>query len=62
MFVMPHETDQLPRYVRIGTASQLLGVSARTLRRWCDQGRIQYHRRLSGQRAFEVAYLRRLLE
>jgi len=38
---------------RLGQAAQLLGVSADTVRRWADQGRIETVRTEGGQREIE---------
>ena len=45
---------------RIGKAAQLLGVSADTVRRWADQGRVATVRTEGGQREIEGPELARL--
>jgi len=45
---------------RLGKAAQLLGVSADTVRRWADQGRIATTRTPGGHREIEGAELARL--
>lgn len=45
---------------RLGKAAQLLGVSADTVRRWADQGRVATVRTDGGQREIEGAELARL--
>ncbi len=45
---------------RLGQAAQLLGVSADTVRRWADQGRIETVRTEGGQREIEGTALARL--
>jgi molybdopterin-binding protein len=49
----------MPEY-RMGQAAQLLGISADTLRRWADGGRIATHRTSGGHRVLEGADLARL--
>lgn len=44
---------------RIGPAAELLGVSADTLRRWADQGRLATRRTDGGHRLIEGAELAR---
>jgi excisionase family DNA binding protein len=46
--------------VRLGEAAQLLGISASTLRRWADHGRVSAVRSSGGHRRFSVAELQRL--
>ena len=45
---------------RLGKAAQLLGVSADTVRRWADQGRVATVRTDGGQREIEGPELARL--
>jgi len=45
---------------RLGQAAQLLGVSADTVRRWADQGRVETVRTEGGQREIEGPALARL--
>jgi molybdopterin-binding protein len=49
----------MPSY-RIGRAAELLGVSADTLRRWGDEGRLELSRTPGGQRLVDGADLARL--
>lgn len=46
----------MPRYY-IGRASQLLGISPDTFRRWADSGRLPTHRDENGHRVVEGADL-----
>jgi molybdopterin-binding protein len=46
--------------MRIGEAAELLGISADTLRRWEELGKIRARRSKGGQRLVSVAELRRL--
>ncbi len=45
---------------RLGQAAQLLGVSADTVRRWADQGRVETVRTEGGQREIDGPELARL--
>jgi diguanylate cyclase (GGDEF)-like protein/PAS domain S-box-containing protein/excisionase family DNA binding protein len=47
-------------WVTLGEAASALGVSASTLRRWADSGRIASQRTSGGHRRFAVADLKRL--
>ena len=49
----------MPAY-RIGQGAELLGVSADTMRRWCDAGRLQVTRTTGGRRVIDGADLARL--
>ena len=50
------------KYLSIGQAAKLLGVSVVTVRRWCKSGRIKESMRTFGDhRRFSLTYLRELL-
>ena len=46
---------------RVGQAAELLGVSADTVRRWADAGRLRVDRHERGERVIEGAELARFL-
>ncbi len=46
---------------RVGQVAELLGVSADTVRRWADGGRLRMQRRAGGQRLIDGAELARFL-
>ncbi len=48
--------------VRLGRAAEMLGVSADTVRRWADAGRLDVVRSASGQRLVAVASIQRVIE
>ena len=50
-----------PRWVRVQRAADLLGVSASTVRRWADSGKIACQRTPGGQRRFSRDDLERAL-
>ena len=54
-------TPTQPQWLRVQQAADLLGVSATTVRRWADSGRLARHRTPSGQRRFLADDLERLL-
>lgn len=54
------KTDK--RWLRLGPAAQLLGVSINTLRRWSDAGRIPCYRSAGGHRRFDRRELEGVLE
>ncbi|CAN5761167.1 MAG: helix-turn-helix transcriptional regulator [Actinomycetota bacterium] len=47
--------------LRIGQAAALLGISVDTLRRWEDEGRVEFTRSAGGQRLVPLAAVQRLL-
>ena len=47
--------------VRLGRAAEMLGVSADTVRRWVESGRLDARRSISGQRLVTIESIRRLL-
>lgn len=49
------------RELRLGQVAELLDVSADTVRRWCDDGRISTRRSPGGQRLLDGADVARLL-
>jgi excisionase family DNA binding protein len=55
----PVRTD--PQWLSLGEASRLLGVSAATIRRWSDAGRLRAFTTPGGHRRFSKAALERLL-
>jgi excisionase family DNA binding protein len=55
----PTTTDR--RWLRLGPAAELLGVSVNTLRRWSDAGRIACYRSAGGHRRFRRADIEALL-
>ena len=48
----------MPRYVGIGEAAEVLGVSAETLRRWERTGKLAGERTPGGHRRYDLAKLR----
>lgn len=48
--------------VNTNTASKMLGVSPKTLRRWCSDGFISYYITVGGQRRFSVREIQEFLE
>jgi molybdopterin-binding protein len=53
-------TEPMDRWVRIGEAAELLGVSVDTLRRWTASGRLRVRRSAGGQRLVSIPDIRRL--
>ncbi|HMO55486.1 MAG TPA: helix-turn-helix domain-containing protein [Tepidiformaceae bacterium] len=47
---MPRESPNRQRWITLGTASELLGVSESTIRRWADAGEIRSYRTSGGHR------------
>lgn len=48
--------------VRVKDAAEILGVSAVTVRRWCNEGRLEYSLSAAGQRLFDEKYLRSIVK
>lgn len=44
-------------YLRIKQAAEILGIAPVTLRKWCEQGKIQYDRSVAGERIFSPEYI-----
>ena len=55
----PSPTDR--RWLRLGPAAELLGVSINTLRRWSDAGKVACYRSAGGHRRFRRADIEALL-
>ena len=55
------ETDANEEYLSAGDAARLLCVSARTVSRWADQGRIPHLVTLGGHRRFPKSSVLKLL-
>lgn len=49
------------QYVSIRIASQITGIHPQTLRKLCDDNKIQYYRTPSKQRKFNKSYLEEML-
>lgn len=58
---MARSTSQEPDWVGLSEASQVLGVSPATLRRWSDAGRVRVFTTPGGHRRFSRSALERLL-
>ncbi len=56
------EESQSPSFLRVGQASEMLGVSVETLRRWERDGRLTVKRTKGGQRVVPLSEVARLLE
>jgi excisionase family DNA binding protein len=54
-------SSQLPQWLTLSQAAQMLGVHASTLRRWADEGEIQCMRTPGGHRRFLERDLQRFL-
>jgi len=54
-------TSRDPDWLALSEASRLLGVSAATLRRWSDAGRLRVFTTPGGHRRFSRSALERLL-
>lgn len=48
--------------VRVKDAAEILGVSAVTVRRWCNEGRLEYSLSAAGQRLFDEKYLHSIVK
>lgn|SRR5699024_451837 len=48
--------------VRVKDAAEILGVSSVTVRRWCNEGRLEYSLSAAGQRLFDEKYLRSIVK
>lgn len=48
--------------VRVKDAAEILGVSAVTVRRWCNEGKLEYSLSAAGQRLFDEKYLRSIVK
>src|SRR5690349_19021240 len=58
----PHQTEETTDWLSLQEASELLGVTTSTLRRWGDSGRVPMKRTLGGHRRFSRAAIGRLAE
>ena len=58
---MPRPPSHDPDWIGLSEASQLLGVSSATLRRWSDAGRLRVFTTPGGHRRFSRSALERLL-
>ncbi|HMK93191.1 MAG TPA: helix-turn-helix domain-containing protein, partial [Thermoleophilia bacterium] len=54
-----HSTER--RWLRLGPAAELLGVSVNTLRRWSDGGKIECYRSAGGHRRFRRSDIEAIL-
>jgi excisionase family DNA binding protein len=57
-----HQTEEPNQWLSLHEASELLGVTTSTLRRWSDNGRVPMKRTLGGHRRFSRAVIRQLVE
>ena len=57
-----YQTEELNQWVSLQEASELLGVTTSTLRRWGDSGRVPMKRTLGGHRRFARAAIDHLVE
>lgn len=48
--------------VRVKDAAEILGVSAVTVRRWCNEGKLEHSLSAAGQRLFDEKYLRSIVK
>lgn len=51
-----------PDMINTNTACQILGVSAKTLRRWCHDGFISYYTTVGGHKRFSLRTINKFLE
>lgn len=54
--------DNDPDLINTTTACKLLGVSAKTLRRWCQDGFISYYTTVGGHKRFSFKTVQEFLE
>jgi excisionase family DNA binding protein len=57
-----HQTEEPNQWLSLHEASELLGVTTSTLRRWSDNGRVPMKRTLGGHRRFSRAVISQLVE
>ncbi|MGI6712863.1 MAG: helix-turn-helix domain-containing protein [Bacillota bacterium] len=51
-----------PDMINTNTACKILGVSAKTLRRWCHDGFISYYTTVGGHKRFSLRTINKFLE
>lgn len=47
--------------IRVKEAANMLGVTAQTVRNWCNEGKLEYTTSIAGQRVFDKEYLQRII-
>ena len=47
----------MKEYFRVGQAAKFLGISPSTVRIWCQQGKLEYHMSITGEKIFYPAEL-----
>lgn len=47
--------------IRVKEAANMLGVTAQTVRNWCNEGKLEYTTSIAGQRVFNKEYLQRII-
>jgi len=57
-----HQAEEASQWLSLQAASELLGVTTSTLRRWGDSGRVPMKRTLGGHRRFARAAINQLIE
>jgi excisionase family DNA binding protein len=57
-----HQTEGPNQWLSLHEASEMLGVTTSTLRRWSDNGRVPMKRTLGGHRRFSRAVINQLVE